>query len=149
FLLSFGARSGCEEFRGIRGRGRRAGRPGGPGRRGRTTSPFSAGPPAFLNEARRKNASDHPGTIPGWSPGFAWPSVDRAESVGEQSEQVRRDERTRVVLLEVEPPDAVAQTQGHGPPIEGHFRVGVEWADVRPGLPGVGRRVADRREVGV
>src|SRR5689334_3577072 len=54
-------------------------------------------------------------------------------SVGEEAERIGGEERPGVVLLEVEPPDAVVPAEGDGPPIERDLGVGVERPDVRPG----------------
>ena len=72
---------------------------------------------------------------------------DQQRSVGKQPERVRREERPGVVLLEVEPPDAVVPSESNGPPVQRNFRIRVERSDVRPGLPGVSGRVANRGKV--
>src|SRR5208283_272758 len=65
-------------------------------------------------------------------------------SVGGDSERIGNEERPGIVLLEVEPPDAVIPPKCHGSPVERHLGIGVEGSDIRPGLPGIDRRVADR-----
>src|ERR1700733_2127826 len=65
------------------------------------------------------------------------------------AERVRGEERPGVVLLEVEPPDAVAPAKRAPPPVEGNFGIGAGRANIRPGLPGVDGRVADGRVVRV
>src|SRR5208337_2248142 len=70
-------------------------------------------------------------------------------SVGGDSERIGNEERPGIVLLEVEPPDAVIPPECHGSPVERHLGIGVEGSDIRPSLPGIGRRVADRGEIGI
>ena len=72
---------------------------------------------------------------------------DQHGSVGKQTERIRGKERTGIVLLEIKPPDAVVPPESDGPPVLRNFRIGVERPDVRPGLPGISRRVADRGKV--
>src|SRR5262249_11783892 len=69
--------------------------------------------------------------------------------IGEDAERVGGKERSRVVPLEVEPPDAIVPAERHGAPVEWDFGVGIERTDVRPSLPGIDGRVADGGEVGI
>ena len=84
---------------------------------------------------------------PSWCFPALWGSVASPGSISEEAERVGGEERPGVVLLEVEPPDSVVPAEGNGPPVLRNFGIGVERANVRPGLPGVGGRVADGGEV--